>query len=125
MAKAPFNLGSMTVDALLKLRDDIGSVLGEKTDDLKKQLRQLEAKAWGSSGRRGASAKAHPRKGIKVPAKYRGPGGETWAGRGATPRWLAALLSQGIKRDDFLIDKPARAAASRKRSTVKKSRRRK
>jgi len=109
----------------LKLRDDIGGMLGEKTDELKKQLRQLETRAWGSSGRRSASAKAHPRKGVKVPPKYRGPGGETWAGRGATPRWLAALLGQGKKRDDFLIDKPSRAAASRKRSTVKKSRRRK
>ena len=27
-----------------------------------------------------------------VPAKYRGPDGETWSGRGLTPRWLAALM---------------------------------
>lgn len=26
-----------------------------------------------------------------VAAKYRGPNGETWSGRGLTPRWMAAL----------------------------------
>ncbi|MES2941324.1 MAG: H-NS histone family protein, partial [Pseudomonadota bacterium] len=26
-----------------------------------------------------------------VPAKYRGAEGQTWSGRGLTPRWLAAL----------------------------------
>jgi DNA-binding protein H-NS len=35
--------------------------------------------------------------------------GETWAGRGATPRWLVAAMKEtGKKRDDFLIDKRGR-----------------
>lgn len=38
-----------------------------------------------------------------VPAKYRGPAGETWSGRGLTPRWLAALMVQGKSREDFAI----------------------
>ncbi len=42
-------------------------------------------------------------KGVKVPPKYRGPGGETWAGRGATPRWLAALIKEGHSIEEFLI----------------------
>jgi DNA-binding protein H-NS len=41
--------------------------------------------------------------GAAVAAKYRGPNGETWTGRGLMPRWLAALVSQGQTRDDFLI----------------------
>ena len=59
-------------------------------------------------------------KGRKVPPKYRGPAGETWAGRGARPRWLAALLKQGRKLEEFAIDK---AATARKRAVAKKSRR--
>ena len=38
-----------------------------------------------------------------VAAKFRGPNGETWSGRGLSPRWLALLVEQGASRDDFAI----------------------
>ena len=38
-----------------------------------------------------------------VAAKYRGPNGEAWSGRGLTPRWLAALLAQGKTKEEFAI----------------------
>lgn len=38
-----------------------------------------------------------------VAAKYRGPAGETWSGRGLTPRWLAALLAQGKTKEEFAV----------------------
>ena len=38
-----------------------------------------------------------------VAAKYEGPNGERWSGRGLTPRWLAGLLSQGKQKEDFVI----------------------
>ena len=38
-----------------------------------------------------------------VPAKYRGPDGKTWSGRGLTPRWLAALITQGRVKEEFAI----------------------
>lgn len=38
-----------------------------------------------------------------VPPKYRGPAGETWSGRGLTPRWLAALLAQGKTKEEFAV----------------------
>lgn len=38
-----------------------------------------------------------------VAAKYRGPNGETWSGRGLTPRWLAALIAQGQTKESFAI----------------------
>lgn len=41
--------------------------------------------------------------GAVVAAKYRGPNGETWSGRGLTPRWLSALLAQGKTKQDFAI----------------------
>ena len=47
--------------------------------------------------------RAHPLKGKKAAAKYRGPNGETWAGRGLAPRWLSELEAKGKKRDSFLI----------------------
>ena len=41
----------------------------------------------------------------KVAPKYRNPAnpGETWAGRGKQPKWLAAETSKGRKLEDFLI----------------------
>ena len=36
-----------------------------------------------------------------APVKFRGPNGETWAGRGRTPAWLAALESGGASREQF------------------------
>lgn len=40
---------------------------------------------------------------IPVPAKFRGPEGQTWSGRGLMPRWLAALVAQGKTKEDFAI----------------------
>ena len=38
-----------------------------------------------------------------VPAKFRGPQGETWSGRGLMPRWLSALVAQGQPKENFAI----------------------
>ncbi len=43
----------------------------------------------------------HPRG--KQPARYRGPNGEEWSGRGPSPRWMKPLLAAGKTKDDFLI----------------------
>jgi DNA-binding protein H-NS len=51
------------------------------------------------------NGKVHPLKGRSAAPKYRGPNGETWAGRGLSPRWLTALEKKGKKRDQFLIEK--------------------
>lgn len=36
-------------------------------------------------------------------AKFRGPNGEIWSGRGLMPRWLSALVAQGRTREEFAI----------------------
>ncbi|MDP1998763.1 MAG: H-NS histone family protein [Rhodoferax sp.] len=36
-------------------------------------------------------------------AKFRGPNGESWSGRGLMPRWLTALVAQGRTKDEFAI----------------------
>lgn len=42
-------------------------------------------------------------KGSKLAAKYRGPKGETWSGRGSMPRWLAELVAAGKSRESFAV----------------------
>ncbi len=61
--------------------------------------RGVKAKAGVSAKRAGAKKKSAS----ALAAKYRGPNGETWSGRGLTPRWLAALVSQGRTKEDFAI----------------------
>ena len=39
-----------------------------------------------------------------VAVRYRGPNGETWSGRGRTPRWLAALEAEGRGRKEFVVE---------------------
>ena len=59
---------------------------------------------------------ASPAKGKKPavpsPAKYRGPQGQTWTGRGTAPKWLNELLVDGKTREDFLINQNATASGS-------------
>ena len=52
---------------------------------------------------------SHPLTGRKIAPKYRHPRtGDTWTGRGSTPRWLRELESAGTKRDLFLIKRRKR-----------------
>ena len=116
----PSNLSLMSVDALLKLRDDISDVLSRKVDDLKGQLSRLTGGGEIGNGRR---KPGRATKGRKVAPKYRDSEGNTWAGRGAQPRWLTAAIKAGKKRENFLIDKSA--AASRKVAKKTRGRRKK
>jgi len=51
-----------------------------------------------------APVKAGPRKGSKVPVKYRDPvSGNAWSGRGLHPKWLQAALAEGRKLSDFAV----------------------
>lgn len=51
--------------------------------------------------------KASRKAGVPVAAKYRGPNGETWSGRGLTPKWLAALVAQGQSKESFAVSPAA------------------
>jgi DNA-binding protein H-NS len=53
------------------------------------------------------AAKASRKAGVPVAAKYRGPNGETWSGRGLTPKWLAALVAQGQSKESFAVSPAA------------------
>jgi DNA-binding protein H-NS len=41
-----------------------------------------------------------------VAAKYRGPNGESWSGRGLMPKWLSALVAQGQSKESFSVATP-------------------
>jgi DNA-binding protein H-NS len=99
----------MSVEALMDLREQIDETLVEHRAKL---IEQLESIAVVGGTRVGRSAL----KGKKVPPKYRGPSGETWANRGARPRWLVDAIKRGKKLDDFLIDKSARKGRRKRRS---------
>ena len=107
---AKVNLSGMTVEALMDLRKRVDETLHERRAELEKQLERMGAIAVVVRG--GGSVL----KGKKVPPKYRGPSGETWAGRGAKPRWLVDAIKGGKKLDDFLIEKSARKRRSKRRS---------
>lgn len=41
--------------------------------------------------------------GVKLPAKYADENGNTWTGRGSTPRWLAEAIASGKTKEDFAV----------------------
>ena len=106
------NLSRMSVEALMDLRERVDGLLSERRAELERQLEGMGVLGSRRIVRGGGSAL----KGRKVPPKYRSPSGDTWAGRGARPRWLVAAIKGGKKLDDFLIDKSARKRRKKRRS---------
>ena len=106
------NLSGMTVEALMDLRKRVDEMLLEHRVKLQQQLERIAV----VGGRRVVRGGGSALKGRKVPPKYRSRSGETWAGRGAKPRWLVDAIKGGRKLDDFLIDKSARKARRKRRS---------
>jgi DNA-binding protein H-NS len=90
------SLKGMNVEALMSLRDQVNKRLLECRAEIEKQLVTLHGQPKGNSARSSL-------KGKKVPPKYRSPSGETWAGRGARPRWMVEALKKGKKMESFLI----------------------
>jgi DNA-binding protein H-NS len=109
---AKVNLSGMSAEALMDLRTRVDEVLLKRRADIERQLERMGSAITVVGGRDGGSTL----KGKKVPPKYRGPSGETWAGRGVRPRWLVAAIKGGKKLDDFLIDKSARKGRKKRRS---------
>jgi DNA-binding protein H-NS len=107
------NLSGMSVGTLIDLRKRIEKTLVKRRAEIEQQLKRMDGVVGGARvARRGGSTL----KGKKIPPKYRTPSGETWAGRGARPRWLVAAIKGGKKLDDFLIDKSERKRRKKRRS---------
>jgi len=98
-------------DQLMEIKQEIDSeVESRKT----KEIEVLRAKITESAHTLGVSV--HELVGLhlpakretkhargKQPAKYRGPNGEEWSGRGPAPRWMKVFLAKGKSKADFLI----------------------
>ena len=96
----------------MDLRKRVDEMLLKRRGDIEQQLKRMDVAVVGGArvARRGESTL----KGTKVPPKYRSSSGETWAGRGAKPRWLVAAIKRGKKLDGFLIDKGRRKRRSKR-----------
>jgi DNA-binding protein H-NS len=106
------SLSGMTVQALMDLQTRVDEALNERRAEIEKQLKMFAV----VGGRRVVRGGGSALKGRKVPPKYRSHSGETWAGRGAKPRWLVAAIKRGRKLEDFLIDKSSQKGRKKRRS---------
>ena len=116
------NLKSMSIDKLMKLKDQVDTTLHAKVADQRRSLEaelgrlsRFSASKGGKAGTRGS-----------VAPKYRNPDNpsETWAGRGLTPRWLAAALKAGKKLEHFSIAQTAKQATKRAPKKVRRAKKR-
>ena len=112
------SLTSMSVDALLTLRDDVEKALSRRANDLRDQLSRLGAQAGYRARGRGSALKAR-----KVAVKYRDRSGNTWAGRGAQPVWLREKLKAGAKLEDFAVHKTVASGKTAKRKRRRRAKR--
>src|SRR4051812_49142041 len=115
---AKINLSRMDFESLVNLRKQVEEALVSHRSILERQLASLGGSLT-SVVRRGRSSL----RGMKVAPKYRGPGGETWAGRGANPRWMAAAIKEGKKVQDFLIEKTGAKPQKNAKAGKRKSKR--
>jgi DNA-binding protein H-NS len=114
------DLDRMTVQQLVALIAAAEAKRREKLEDARAELRtEMERRAaelgisaddlFSMAGQQAPAKKERrtrkPRDdiGAKRAAKYRGPNGEEWSGRGRMPNWLAALEAEGRNREEFLI----------------------
>lgn len=93
--------------------DDLANSLeASKAERITKLETEIAALRGHAAARPSAVVKtgraSSPKKGVKVPPKYRHPKtGETWAGRGVHPTWIRDYLKKrGNKLDDLLIKRP-------------------
>src|SRR5260370_24161435 len=119
--RSEMNLKSMSIDKLTKLRDQVGTALHSKVAN---ERRTLEAEITKLS-RLSTSQLRSKGLGVRGPVapKYRNPENpsETWAGRGLTPRWLAAAIKAGKKLEQFSIAHKAKPGAKQPPKKVRKA----
>lgn len=79
---------------------------GITVKDLNSTKASSKAKGKGKPAKtvRATKADAGAKKAAKpVEAKFRGPNGESWSGRGLAPKWLKALIAEGKTKEEFAI----------------------
>ena len=106
---------AMSFDELLAFRERLVVMIGRKVKaarrELQAQMAQLDRL---TSGGRRKSGRPHALAGRKIEPKYRGPNGETWAGRGLMPGWLRDQIKAGRKLERFAVSKSRRSAKAKR-----------
>lgn len=101
-------LGKLSVKELKDLRKRVDKMILHKFDEDRTSLRETFKKMAADKGFTWAEfagvAKVAKRRG-SVAVKYIDPAdaSNTWTGRGRMPKWMAAKLKSGSKRDDFAV----------------------
>ncbi len=102
----PKSLATMSLEALIELRDSVTAAISDQAEGLRKQLASLTGSGNGRTRGRPPGRKGSKLKGRRVAPKYRSKKNPklTWAGRGATPRWMRDEMKAGkLKKEAFLI----------------------
>lgn len=102
-----------------KLQKQAAEIRGKEFDSTVAEIQKLmtaygitfkDLQAPKTKGKAGRPGKVAGEKATKVKkektavaAKYRGPNGETWSGRGLMPKWLSTLVAAGQSKESFLI----------------------
>jgi DNA-binding protein H-NS len=90
-----------TLQDILAQMQAFGITLKDLQQAMGKGRRKVAGK---TSAKKPAAAKRRSSQaGKSVAAKYRGPNGETWSGRGLMPKWLSALVAQGRRKEEFAL----------------------
>ena len=121
------NPEAMSFNELLALRERLVTMIGRMVKrtrkDIQAQMAQLDVLINRRASTKGRlTGTPHALSGSKVAPKYRGPNGETWAGRGLMPVWMRREIKRGRKPEHFAIGKRGGRAAKR---TAKRGRRKK
>jgi DNA-binding protein H-NS len=107
LRKSSQGLASMSVEALVKLRDQVGALLSSKAAQLQSQLARLGGSDGVDNGkRRGRPRKRSTLKGRKVAPQFRSKKNPklTWSGRGAMAGWMKEeMKGTKLKKEDFRI----------------------
>ena len=120
----PLDISTYSFEELLKIKRNIDAEVESRRAEEVENLRVKVTETAQSLGvsieelfgipsvsrQRGTRETLHAK--AKQPAKYRGPSGEEWSGRGPAPRWMKPLLAKGKTKADFLINKSEKAAHS-------------
>jgi DNA-binding protein H-NS len=94
---------SMSIDALFKLRDEIGDALSSRAAELQKQLEALTGTATKRGRKPGRKSNT---KGKKIAPQFRSKKDPSlvWSGRGANPRWMKEeMKGTKLKKENFRI----------------------
>lgn len=111
MASRIPNIDNLSLNDLNELVARAQKAIAAKKDEARNEFlskMRADAAAHGLSleeilGKGGGGRRKRSDAGIKLRPKYVGPNGETYTGRGPTPKWLRSLERKGEKREKFLV----------------------